>query len=79
MLNRICAGIDIGLESNVAGFIDQDGNDLTRKPLRFDNNLDGLEAFLNTLSEITTKVPCDLIEIGMEATGLYWWHLWEAL
>lgn len=77
--NRICAGIDIGLESNVASFIDQDGNDLTRKPLRFDNNLDGLEAFLKTLSEITTKVPCDLIEIGMEATGLYWWHLWEAL
>ncbi|MBC7083653.1 MAG: hypothetical protein H5T95_09210 [Firmicutes bacterium] len=53
MLNRICAGTDIGLESNVAGFIDHDRNNFTRKPLRFDSNLDGLETFLNTLSEIT--------------------------
>lgn len=77
--SRICVGIDIGLKSNVAAFIDQDGNDLLPKPIEFENNLEGLESFLKTLSYISTKVHHDLLEIGMEATGLYWWHLREAL
>lgn len=79
MSGRICVGIDIGLKSNVAAFIDQDGNDLLPKPLEFENSLEGLESFLKTLSSISSKTPHDLLEIGMEATGLYWWHLREAL
>lgn len=79
MTDRICIGIDIGLKSNTASFIDQDGNDLAPKSFEFDNNLEGFESFLAAISSISGKVAHDLVEIGMEATGLYWWHLREAL
>jgi len=71
-------GIDISGKANVAQFMDADG-ELVRNILLFSNDWEGLEMFLNEVATLVQKHHPDTVNIGMEATGFYWWHLQEAL
>jgi len=71
-------GIDISKENNLAQFMDNDGVTIS-KPLSFPNNQKGLETFLKLIQRLSKLHSPSKINIGMEATGFYWWHLLEAL
>ena len=75
--DTIFIGIDIGLERNSAHFMAADGRSLGRRS--FPNDLEGGERFLDRLTEIADQAGRPALRIGMEATGLYWWHLQKLL
>lgn len=78
MTGALHIGIDISGKANVAQFMDADG-ELVRNILLFSNDWEGLEMFLNEVATLVQKHHPDTVNIGMEATGFYWWHLQEAL
>lgn len=78
MAGALHIGIDISGKANVAQFMDADG-ELVRNILLFSNDWEGLEMFLNEVATLVQKHHPDTVNIGMEATGFYWWHLQEAL
>ena len=78
MLKTLYVGIDISQKTNVAQFMNQEG-ELVRKPFNFPNNRDGLETFVAQLIPIISSQDYSQVKIGMEATGYYWWHLREYL
>lgn len=78
MTGALHIGIDISGKANVAQFMDADG-ELVRNILLFSNDREGLEMFLNEVATLVQKHHPDTVNIGMEATGFYWWHLQEAL
>lgn len=71
-------GIDISGRENLACFINENGDQI-RSTLTFSNDQTGLELFLVELTTCVDKHNPELVNIGMEATGFYWWHLQEAL
>jgi len=71
-------GIDISGTQNLAYFMDNDGNKV-RKALSFANSYEGLEEFLHIVEDLARSHEPETVNIGMEATGFYWWHLQEAL
>ncbi|HHV62273.1 MAG TPA: IS110 family transposase, partial [Firmicutes bacterium] len=78
MLKTLYVGIDISHKTNLAQFMNQEG-ELVRKPFNFPNNRDGLETFVAQLIPIISSQDYSQVKIGMEATGYYWWHLREYL
>lgn len=78
MSKALHIGIDISGRENVAQFIDTEGNKV-RAPLSFSNDQLGLDLFLDEVCHLVSKHCPDVVNIGMEATGFYWWHLQEAL
>lgn len=78
MLKAVHVGVDISGERNVAQFLDQDGN-LLRKPFSFSNDSPGLSSFVEVLRDVADSHKPEVMNIGMEATGFYWWHLEERL
>ncbi|MDI6794527.1 MAG: IS110 family transposase [bacterium] len=79
MSNHLFVGIDVSISSrNVAVFLDSDGQQ-AHKDLPFDNNQSGAESFISTLLNIAASSNTDAISIGIEATGIYSWHLQNLL
>lgn len=77
MIDTLYVGIDIGAFRNAAHFMAQDGSSLGR--LAFDNNVGGTASFLDKLAGIARAAGATSLRIGMEATGLYWWHVCGAI
>ena len=70
-------GIDIGAEHNTAHFMAQDGSSVGR--LSFPNDLEGAQLLINRILELKAAHEADAVRLGMEATGVYWWHLYHAI
>ena len=65
-------GVDIGKYHHQATLIDERRNQIGES-LRFDNSLTGFELLTQTIKKRLPKNAT--VEIGMEATGHYYWHL----
>jgi transposase len=79
MSNHLFIGIDISTSAgNVAAFLDSDGQRLG-KDLSFTNNAPGAESFISTLLNMANSSNVSSISIGLEATGIYSWHLQNLL
>ena len=59
-------------------FMDPDGAALHRS-LRFPNTQAGLAEIVQTIKRPVKEHNINHVHIGMEATGLYWWHVRESL
>lgn len=70
-------GIDIGAEQNTAHFMTQDGTSVGR--LTFANDLDGAHQLIDHVCDAMHALGADVVRLGMEATGLYWWHLYHVI
>jgi transposase len=70
-------GIDIGAEHNTAHFMAQDGSSVGR--LTFPNDLEGAQSLIGRVLELKAAHGTDAVRLGMEATGVYWWHLYHAI
>ena len=78
MPKTLFIGIDISSEENVAQFMDHQGTTL-RPSLSFANSQTGLDQLVRAICVLVEEYDVDHVHIGMEATGLYWWHVRESL
>lgn len=76
-MNPLFVGIDVGLEKNTVQILDVHGSSLTR--FKVPNDLPGKEDLVARILMTASQVGADCVRIGMEATNLYWWHLFQAL
>jgi transposase len=76
--NKLFAGIDVSLKDNQLCLMDGDGNTVG-KSLSFANNLPGTLAMVEHLNTIMTDGDFEKLTIGMEATALYWFPLFNFL
>jgi transposase len=66
-------GIDVAKRKHTAVVLDEQ-RQVVVKPFNLDNNQAGVAALLAQLAQLAAPV-----EIGLEATGHYWWALYEQL
>lgn len=76
-MTTLYVGIDIGAAENTAHFMAQDGSSVGR--LTFPNDLDGASQLIDRTLEAKAKCEANAVRLGMEATGVYWWHLYHAI
>lgn len=69
-------GVDLSGSENVAQFLVGTG-EFARRALSFDHTLDGYHQLISAIEALHERQAFGSIRIGMEATGLYWWHLAE--
>ena len=63
MLKTLYIGIDISHKTNIAQFMDQEGN-LVHEPFEFPNNREGLEMFISQLNPILSSQHQLEVKIG---------------
>lgn len=78
MPKTLYIGIDVSGEDDMAQFMDADGIAL-RRPLLFPNTQAGLDELVRGIKRFLGEHDINHVHIGMEATGLYWWHVRESL
>lgn len=78
MSKSLFAGIDVSLENNQLCLMDYDGN-IVGKSLSFANNLPGALAMVEYLNSLMDAGDFEKLTIGMEATALYWFPLFNFL
>ena len=69
-------GIDIAKKTHQAAITSDDGK-LIGKAFKFSNTIDGFNLFLEKLGAVSTELS--QFEIGMEATGHYWYPIYSFL
>jgi transposase len=69
-------GIDVSRSQHAVCLLDDQGTVLA-KPLRVGNNQPGATALIAELARVAPAYA--QVQIGLEATGIYWWHLYRAL
>ena len=76
-MDHLYVGIDIGLEHNVVVIMDSSG----RKVAQFTaaNDLEGTSAIETKVASLASDVQVPSLTIGMEATGMYHWHVYHKL
>lgn len=70
-------GIDLSLKSNQVVVTDTFGKQLAT--FAVGNDLPGANKFKEKIIQIAKQYQIATIKIGMEATSLYWWHLYQFL
>ena len=78
MSKKLFAGIDVSLENNQLCLMDGNGNSIG-KTLSFTNNLPGTLAMVEHINGILKGNEFEKLTIGMEATALYWFPLFNFL
>ena len=68
-------GIDVGSETHYARAFDWRGYEFKRKPIIFNNNDEGFEAFRVWVEGMKSEHHKDKVVPGMEPTGHYWFNL----
>jgi len=76
--NKLFAGIDVSLGNNQLCLMDFEGNPVG-KSMSFANNLPGALAMVSHLNSVMEKGNYEKLTIGMEATALYWFPLFNFL
>lgn len=71
-------GIDISKNTNYVHFMDDRGDTIPH-PSKVANDQAGLDKLLRAIFTAADSLGTRNIKVGMEATGLYWWHLQQAL
>lgn len=72
MPKTLYVGIDVSAERHDICLLSDNGDPLG-KPFAVDNNLPGAEMLVDRLAQ--TALGYDRVLAGMEATGIYWYHL----
>lgn len=78
-MNRtLVVGIDPHRKKNVMQLMDSQGQ-LLGRPLRVENNRPGTAAFVEQVLEQMSRGDYERIQMATEATGWYWFHLFQSL
>ncbi len=76
MLKTLNVGIDVSSQEHAIRLLDEAG-DPQGGALAVANNLSGAKALIEHLNQ--AAVGYDQVLVGLEATGIYWWHLYRFL
>jgi transposase len=76
MLKTLHIGIDVSHERHAVCLLDQAGARLGQH-LTVLNHRPGAQALIEQVAAAATGY--ERVQIGLEATGIYWWHLYRAL
>lgn len=68
-------GIDVGSQVHYARAFDWRNYEYSRKTFAFSNDEEGFMAFKNWMNEIAEKYHKEVVILGMEPTGHYWFSL----
>jgi transposase len=75
---RLFVGLDVSQKSVAACFILEDGTEPIKR-FGFEHNPTGVETLVYRINTTADRLGLDHVLVGMETTGLLWWHLSEAL
>jgi transposase len=76
MLKTLHVGIDVSHDRHDVRLLDQGGVPVGR-PFTILNNRPGVTELIERVAAVAPDYA--QIEVGLEATGIYWWHLYRAL
>lgn len=76
MLKTLNVGIDVSSQEHAVRLLDEAG-DPQGGEFAVANNLSGAKALLEHLDQVAGDY--DQVLVGLEATGIYWWHLYRFL
>ena len=71
----LIVGIDVGSETHFARAFDWRNYEYSKKPLEFSNSESGFETFKAWVENIAEEHGKDVVILGMEPTGHYWFNL----
>jgi len=77
-MSKLFVGLDVSQKSVAACFLLDDGTEPIKR-FSFDHNLAGVDRLVAKIVSVSTELSIDEVLIGMETTGMLWWHLAEAL
>ena len=73
MQPTLLVGVDVHRQQNVFCVMDQEGQELSERfPL--DNNRPGTQELVDRLAHLMEEGDYEQLQLGAEATGLYWLH-----
>jgi transposase len=75
---RLLVGLDVHQKLIAACFLLEDGTEPIKR-FGFEHNPAGVETLVTRINATADKLGIDHLLVGMETTGLLWWHLSEAL
>lgn len=75
--HTLCIGIDLSLKTNHVVVLDSVGKKLAS--FAVGNDLPGAKLLKEKILQLAIPNNTTIIKIGMEATSLYWWHLYQFL
>lgn len=70
-------GIDVAKNSHQACLVDEDGKQIG-KYIRIENSKSSIESFREIVESVANKLNA-IPRVGMEATGIYWYSIYNAL
>jgi transposase len=77
-MSKLHVGLDLSKKSVATRFVVDDGTEPV-KQFSFEHNPAGVEKLVERIIATAEEFHIDQVMIGMETTGLLWWHLSEAL
>jgi transposase len=77
-MSKLYVGLDISQKSIAACFILDDGSEPIKR-FGFSHDPTGVELLVSKINSTAAKCGIHQALIGMETTGMLWWHLSEAL
>ncbi len=78
MANPLLVGVDVHLVNNRVCLMDSQGAEIGRR-FTVANNGPGTQSFVTRLVQVLQPGPFDSLALAAEATGWYWFHLFQAL
>ena len=77
-MSKLHVGLDVSQKSVAACFVLDDGTEPVKR-FSFEHNPAGVDKLVAKINTTAEEIGIDQVMIGMETTGLLWWHLSEAL
>lgn len=77
-MSKLYVGLDLSQKSVASCFLLEDGTEPIRR-FSFEHNLLGVDKLVAKINSTADKFSADQVLIGMETTGMLWWHMSEAL
>jgi transposase len=77
-MSKLFVGLDISQKSVAACFVLEDGSEPIKR-FSFEHNPAGIEKLTHAINDTAEKLGITHLLVGMETTGMLWWHLSESL
>jgi len=77
-MSKLFVGLDVSQKLVATRFLLEDGTEPVKR-FSFEHNPTGVDTLVTRINATAEKIGIDQVLIGMETTGMLWWHLSEAL
>lgn len=75
---KLFVGLDVSQKSVAACFLLEDGSEPVKR-FSFEHNPTGVQKLVTLINDAAEKLGITHVMVGMETTGMLWWHLSETL